>query len=41
MAKRKTRKAPVRFTGEMDEWFVSVGLMAIVLGILVLAITVY
>ena len=39
MARRKIAK--LRITGEMDQWFVSVGLMAIVRGILVLAITVY
>lgn len=33
--------AKLRITGEMDQWFVSVGLMAVVLGILVLAISIY
>jgi hypothetical protein len=39
MAKKSSRK--IRYTGEMDPWFVSVGLMGIVLGILVLTIILY
>ncbi len=41
MSKKKSSAKKLRITGEMDQWFVSVGLMAVVLGILVLAISVY
>lgn len=34
-------KKGARFIGEMDQWFVSVGLMGIVLGIMVLALVLY
>lgn len=38
MAKSKRK---IRYTGDMDPWFVSIGLMGIVLGVLVLAMSVY